>query len=131
MFNHVLNQQCGLKIDFNKIKGIEGMKSLVISILLIIISITIYKLAKQDASLEEQRPASPALVKTDEAEQTAPKDPFKEAIENQAKRIESNQNLNKSIQRNDSKDPFKDFLDRQSKELNQSKVSRFVSVTDK
>ena len=107
------------------------MKSLVISILLIIISITIYKFAKQDASLDEQSPASPALVKRDEAEQTAPMDPFKEAIENQAKRIDGNQDLNKSIQTTDSKDPFKDFLDRQSKELNQSKVSPFDSVPNK
>jgi len=107
------------------------MKALVISILLIIISITIYKLAKQDASLEEQPPASSALVKRDEAEQTAPKDPFKEAIENQAKRIDGNQDLNKSIQTTDSKDPFKDFLDRQSKELNQSKLSPFDSVPSK
>jgi len=107
------------------------MKSLVISILLVVISITIYKLAKQDASLEEQSPASPALVKKEEAEKTVPKDPFKEAIENQAKRIEGNQDLNKSIQRTDSKDPFKDFLDRESKELNQSKVSPFDGVPNK
>lgn len=107
------------------------MKSLVISILLIIISITVYKLAKQNASLEEQRSASPALVKTGEAEKTAPKDTFKEAIENQAKYLESNQNFNKPIQGSDSKDPFKDFLDRQGKGLDQSKVSPFDRVPNK
>jgi hypothetical protein len=90
------------------------MYLLVLPKLLLRTTATSKPLAKQEASLEEQRPASPALVKTDEAEQTAPKDPFKEAIENQAKRIESNRDLNKSIQRTDSKDPFKDFLDRQS-----------------
>ena len=107
------------------------MKSLVIFILLIIISITIYKLAKQDASLEEQPPVSPALVKRDEAEQTVPKDPFKEAIENQAQPIGSNQDLNRSVLGTHSKDPFKEFLEKKDKDSSQSKVSPFDSLSTK
>lgn len=107
------------------------MKTLVISILLIILSISIYKLAKQDASLEEQPPPSPALVNRNVADQTISKDPFKEALENQAQPIGSHQDMSRFVKGTHANDPFKDFLEKQHKDSSQSKLSPFDSVSTK
>lgn len=85
----------------------------------------------QDASLDQKSSATPAIDKSDAAERTTPKDPFKEALENQAQPIGNNQDMNRSVLGTHSKDPFKDFLEKQDNDLSKSKLSPFDSVSTK
>lgn len=98
-----------------------------IAVLIILISITMYKFAGQDATEEPIATVTSSEVLSAPEQQTG-NDPFKEALERQASLKPVNQEQHSNLQRTQSKDPFKEFLDKQSKELNSSKVSPFEVV---
>lgn len=118
-------------------KGFKLMNALTITkkrtllaLLIVIISITMYKLSAQDASTVQMPPQTSSEAQHS-SEQIVTKDPFKEALEKQTQAKLGQQTLSQSVQGSPSKDPFKEFLDKQGKDLSQSKVSPFDSPRGK
>ena len=101
-----------------------------ISLLTILITITIYKFTSGDATLV-QKPNQTSLDVQSPQELTAPKDPFKEALEKQSQHKDGQQILIQPTQVVPNKDPFKEFLEKQAKDLGQSKVSPFAVPSEK
>lgn len=99
-------------------------KRTLLALLIVVISITIYKLSAQDASTVQRSPQTSSEAQHS-SEQIVTKDPFKEALEKQTQAKLGQQTLSQSVQGSPNRDPFKEFLDKQGKELGQSKVSPF------
>ena len=108
----------------------KKIKLIVPVLLIILISITIYKFTNRDAIIV-QKSNQTSLDAQSPQELTAPKDPFKEAQEKQSQLKDGQQTLTEPIQGVSNKDPFKEFLEKQAKDLGQSKVSPFAVPSEK
>ena len=106
------------------------LKSVVILAFMVLVSITMYKFTSRDA-INEPKPQQSTLEDQSPPELNTPKDPFKEALENQSHSAEGQQTLSQPIQVAPGKDPFKEFLEKQAKDLGQSKVSPFAVPSGK
>lgn len=109
-------------------KNILKSKLAIFLTLVVLFSITMYKLNRDVATPKEIQIES--LKEAQDVKSSNPKDPFKEALEKQTLQVEKKMDpvSNQPVRGAESKDPFKEFLDKQSKELNSSKVSPFEVV---
>lgn len=109
-------------------KNILKSKLAIFLTLVVLFSIAMYKLNRDVATPKEIQIES--LKEAQDVKSSNPKDPFKEALENQTLQVEKKMDpvSNQPVRGAESKDPFKEFLDKQSKELNSSKVSPFEVV---
>ena len=117
----------GLRLDFF-MKNILKSKLAIFLTLVVLFSITMYKLNRDVATPKEIQIES--LKEAQDVKSSNPKDPFKEALEKQTLQVEKKMDpvSNQPVRGVESKDPFKEFLEKQSKELNSSKVSPFEVV---
>ena len=106
------------------------LKSVVILAFIVLVSITIYK-SKGQYVTNHSNSSPTSLEVQSPPELNTPKDPFKEALENQSHSAEGQQTLSQPIQVAPGKDPFKEFLEKQAKDLGQSKVSPFAVPSGK
>ena len=108
----------------------KKIKLIVPVLLIILISITIYKFTSRDAT-NEPKPQQSTLEVQSPPELNTPKDPFKEALEKQSQLKDGQQIIIQPTQVVPNKDPFKEFLEKQAKDLGQSKVSPFAVPSGK